>query len=557
MNTSAPSTRPRQSSAAPRLAKTLLALLALAVACAPALARQKPKKLPSPEKIVGEYLKAVGGKKRWAAIRDAVYEWQAVTDAEARWRILLKAPGSARTERHTPGGEYSVTVNPRMAWRAAHPVQSLLNPAAPAALTVETLTGDEAHAAKLRAVLDAGHLVDFKKMKVLARTAGVEEVGGEPAYVVEFSTREGARLRFWFGVQSKLLLKTSDAAGTVAHVYTEYRPAEGGVLVPHRFVRESKGQTEAVHMLTSLRFNTGLADALFDPPPDASLDIPALLRDLSRNQDEVDQRVNDYTFTRKVTEREVNDRGEVKKEKVSVYEVYPVQGWGWVTKLVSEDGRPLPPERAAKEERRAAEELEKAAHEGPKRLREREQKRERERTRRAEKRRRQAGAQKTAAAEEEDEEDVDIATFLRVSELVSPRRETFRGRDAIVFDFRPRPGFRPRNRGESVASKLSGVVWVDPVDRQVVRLEARLVEGFKIAGGLMASVKPGSAFAFEQTRLADGVWLPRFTQINLSARVLLFAGLTLNRTEEFSDYKRFDARTDDGQLDAPEETEKP
>jgi hypothetical protein len=101
------------------------------------------------------------------------------------------------------------------------------------------------------------------------------------------------------------------------------------------------------------------------------------------------------------------------------------------------------------------------------------------------------------------------------------------------------------------------VVWVDPVDRQVMRLAARLVEGFKIGGGLMASIKPGSAFAFEQTRLPDGVWLPRFSQVNASARVLLFAGVTYNQTQEFGDYKRFETKTDEGQLDAPGEKEKP
>ena len=170
---------------------------------------------------------------------------------------------------------------------------------------------------------------------------------------------------------------------------------------------------------------------------------------------------------------------------------------------------------------------------------------------RAERRRREGGGED----ELEDEEGVDvgISTFLRVSEFVSPRREKFRGRDTVVFDFRPRPGFRPSNRGEAIASKLSGVAWVDPVERQAVRLEARLVEGFKIGGGLMASVKPGAAFAFEQTRLPDGVWLPRFSQVNASARVLLFAGLPINETHEFGDYKRFDARTDDGTIAAPAE----
>ena len=522
--------------ARPSLLRTSLAVVALLLACAPAGARQATKKLPAPEKIMGEYLKATGGRKRQAAVRDAVYEWK-VTSAggDSRVRVLTKAPGSVRAESRTPAGEVTTAANPRVAWRGG--------PGSP----VETLTGGESHAARLQALLAAGRLVDFKKSKVLARTVGVEQVNGEPAYVVEFSTREGARERFWFGVRSRLLLKTADAAGKDAYVYGDYRPVEG-LLVAHRAAHETGGREDATHVLTSVRFNAGLADSLFEPPSDASLDIPALLRDLARNQDDVDQRVNDYTFTQKVTEREVNDRGELKKETVKVREVYPVQGWGWVMKLVSENGQPLPPERAAREEKRVAEELEKAEREGPKRLREAEQKRQRERAKRAEKRRKQ-GAE--GAEEDDDDVDVGIATFLRASEFVSPRRERFRERDAIVFDFRPRPGFRARTRGESIASKLSGVVWVDPVDRQVMRLEARLVEGFKIGGGLMASIKPGAAFAFEQTRLEDGVWLPRFSQVNASARVLLFAGITFNQTQEFGDYKRFATKTDEGQLHAP------
>jgi hypothetical protein len=525
--------------------KTLLALVLLLFACSAAVAQSPPKKLPAPEKIVGEYHKAVGGKKRVAAVRDAVYEWTITSErGESRARTLLKAPASLRHEVSADGVETATTANPRMAWHSA--------PGVP----VATLTGAEAHAVKLLAVLGAGRFVNFKKMKVLARTVGVEEVEGQPAYLVEFSTREGARERFWFGVKSRLLVKFADAAGRDVYVYGDYRPVEG-LLLPHRAVHETEGRPAETHVLTAARFNTGLADNLFEPPADATLDLKALLRDLARNQDEVDRRINSYTFTRKVTEREVNDRGELKKEKVSVYEVYPVQGYGWVTKLVGENGQPLPPERAAKEEKRAAAELEKAEREGPKRLAEWKEKRARERAKRAEKRRREAGTEKASATEQEEDEDVDIATFLRVSELVSPRRETFRGRDTIVFDFRPRPGFRPTNRGESIASKLSGVVWVDPADRQVVRLEARLVESFKIAGGLAASIKPGSAFAFEQTRLADGVWLPLHSQINVSARVMLFAGLTINRAEEFSDYKRFDAKTDDGKIDAPPEPEEP
>ena len=515
-----------------RPSKALALLLLLLTCCAAAPAQTA--KLPSPDKVVSDYLKAVGGKKRVAALRDATYEWtvQAAGGGESSARVQTMAHSSVRADVDGEGGRVVFAVNPRMAWRLA--------PNTP----VQTLTGAEAFTAKLQASLGAGRFLDFKKMKVLARTAGAEQVGGETAYVVEFSTREGGRTRFWFGASSKLLLKAEDVTGGVS-TYEDYRP-EGGVLEPHRSTHERAGKVDATYVLRGVRYNTGLADSLFEPPADASLDIPALLRDLAKNQDDVDKRVNDYTFTQKVTERELNDKGQVKKEKVAVYEVYPIEDYGWVQKLVSENGVPLTPERAAKEEKRAAEELEKAEREAPKMK----EKRERARAE-LKKKMREKAAKEGREVTEDEPEDVAISTFLRACELVSPRRERFRDRDVIVFDFRPRPGFKPANQGESIASKLSGVIWVDPQERQVMRLEGRLVDSFKVGGGLLASIKSGSAFVFEQTRLEDGVWLPRYSQVNASARVMLFKGLSINETNEFSDFKRFSTKTGEDKLDPP------
>jgi len=138
-----------------------------------------------------------------------------------------------------------------------------------------------------------------------------------------------------------------------------------------------------------------------------------------------------------------------------------------------------------------------------------------------------------------------------VHEFVSPRRERFRERDAVVFDFRVRPGFKSSNRQENLISKLIGVVWIDPADKQVMRLEARLAEGFKMGGGLLVNLRPGAAFVMEQTRVAEGLWLPRTAQINLSVKVLLFGGGDYNQTFEWSDYKHFSGDVGDYKLDAP------
>lgn len=524
------------------LSRTLLLLLLLSGFGA--AARAQSAKLPAPDKIVGEYLKAVGGKRSVASMRDATYEWAVLREGmeAGTARTRLKATGALRTDFLLSDGEWDSAANPRTAWLRARDGR------------LSTLTDREAFAARLQALLESAHFADYKKQKVLARTAGREEVAGASAYVVEFTTRTGARLRYWFDAQSRLLLQSSDEARRTRVRYADWRARAGSPLKlePHRVEIERAGEPTLTLTLVSASYNTGLAESLFEPPADATLDIPALLRDLSKNQEETDRRINDYTFTRRVTERELDDKGVLKKEKVTVYEVYPFAGYGWVHKLVSENGVPLTSEREAKELKRVAEELEKAEREGPKRT----EKRERERAERREKRRAKAARSGSKEEAEEDEGEVGISTFLRACEFVSPRRERFRERDVVVFDFRPRAGFKPSNRGESLVSKLSGVIWVDPAEQQVMRLEARLVEGFKVGGGLLASVKPGSAFLFEQTRLEEGIWLPRYSQVNASARVMLFAGMTINETNEFSDFKRFSTKTGEDKLDAPKEKSK-
>jgi len=536
-------TNPRATRAPGRLAALLLLLLLVPFTAA---ARQQSgtRRLPSPDKIVGEYLKAVGGKKSVAALRDSTYEWEVrrAGAAVGTARTRLKGPSAMRTDLLLEGGgARDEAANARTAWVLE-------------AGRLSTLTDAESHSARLRAMLEAGRFVDFKKQKVLARTVGLEEVRGEPAYSVEFATRAGGRVRYWFSVAAKVPLQLADESRRLRVRFSEWRARPGAPLLlePHLVEVEDGGGAPFALALREASYNTGLADALFEPPSDASLDIAALLRDLARNQDDAEERINDYTFTQKVTEREVTDKGVVKKQKVSVYEVYPVAFYGWVQKLVSEDGSALAPERAAKEEKRVAEELEKAEREAPKNKAKYERNRaERKEKRKAQAERARASGKETAAADE-DEDEVEISTFLRACELISPRRETFRGRDSIVFDFRPRPGFRPSNRGESIVSKLSGIIWIDPSERQVIRLEARLVDSYKMGGGLFASIKSGSAFVFEQTRLPEGVWLPRFSQVNISARVLLVAGVTVNQTREFSDYKRFSTKTGDDKLDAPD-----
>lgn len=493
------------------------------------------EKLPSAEKVVDNYLKAIGGKKRIGLIRDATYEWKVLLGDQLMGTASsqIKVPGSFRSEMRFGNGQFILAANTSSAW--VHGLDGELR----------TLTGAEAAAAKLQALLQANHLLAYKKLNVLARVVSVRGLSAEPAYIVEFSTRGGALLRYWFGAKTNLLERIEDKARETITRFEDFRSeAGGGVREPHRVSMSAGGKGELTLLLQRAHYNTGLADRLFDAPQATeALDVPALLREVGRNQEEVEKRVTEYAFMQTETDREISGKGEIKKERVKVLEVFPVAHRAPIMKLVSENGVALSGDRAAKEEKRVQEEFLKAERDSAKN----EEKAER----------RRAERQRKKAAREKSGEDVDpgISQFLRVCEFVSPRRERFRDRDAVVFDFRPRHGFKPNNRQESLISKLVGVIWIDPVDKQVMRLEARLAEGFKMAGGLLLSLRPGAGFVMEQTRMAEGVWLPRLAQVNLSVKVLMFGGGDLNKTIEWSNYQHFKGDVGDYKLDAPKALE--
>ena len=493
----------------------LLVVLLLGVTAPPALAQ---KKLPSAEKIVDNYLKAIGGKKSVSALKDATYDWviHVENNPYGTARLQRKAPASERWELTFGNGQIVSATNTRSAWELG------LNQ------TLRTLTGPISASAKLRATLDSSRLVNFKKSNVLARVVSVGDLGSEPAYIVEFSTRSGARFQYYFSVKTALLTKiTSDIRFTKV-LFDDYRP-EHGILEPHRVRTNLGGTGELTLVLQSVKYDTGIDDRVFDPPTE-NLDVAALLREVGKNQDELENRVAEYAFKQTETDREISDKGELKKQTVKVYEVYPLPNREPVEKLISENGVPLSAERAAKEDRRVQDEFAKA---------------EREKDKDAKK-----VAQRRAEREKKEAEGTEISPFLKVCEFISPRRESLDGREAIVFDFRPRIGFKPSNREESLIAKLIGVVWIDPVDKQVIRLEARLAEGFKMAGGLLVSLKPGAALVIEQTRMVQGVWLPKFAQLNLSVKVLLFGGGDYNKTIEWSEYRHFAGDVKDYKIDA-------
>jgi len=64
------------------------------------------------------------------------------------------------------------------------------------------------------------------------------------------------------------------------------------------------------------------------------------------------------------------------------------------------------------------------------------------------------------------------------------RRESYRGRPAIVFDFVGRKDAQTHGLAEDASKKLQGTLWVDETDRQIAHLDAAFDDNFTLAAEL-------------------------------------------------------------------------
>ena len=250
------------------LKMTLLFLCLLVFASAPPLVwaqdKVEPRKLPSAERIVNGYLNAIGGKKRVRAIKDATYEWTVWANnrraGTATTQVLV--PSSARADLVLEGGRQLFVVNDRSAWVVGRDGK------------VQTLPDAELNAARLQAILDANHLLDFKKRNVLARAISYKDTESfGPAYIVEFYLQSGARRKYWFHAVSKLLMRIDDEDIRTTTRIEDYRKGKL-ILEPHRVVINNGGAGDLIFILKSATYNTGLPQWMFDPPRPVGLKSP-------------------------------------------------------------------------------------------------------------------------------------------------------------------------------------------------------------------------------------------------------------------------------------------
>jgi hypothetical protein len=238
----------------------------------------------------------------------------------------------------------------------------------------------------------------------------------------------------------------------------------------------------------------------------------ALMLEVVEHQKKLEKIRENYTYRSVFTDDEVDSKGQVQKSETEEREVFFVNTHR-IERTVKKGGKPLNDHDQQKEQERVNKLVEKA--------------------------------QKTPPGEPLDSrETVSITHLLDIMEVSNPRREVFRGRSTLVFDFAGRHDAKTHGLAEDASKKLAGTVWVDERDRQVAHLEARFTDNFHVGGGLLANVQKGSSFYFDQAPVNGEIWFPTGAEGRVEARVLLLKGIREHFVEKDSDYQRFTVDTE-------------
>lgn len=257
---------------------------------------------------------------------------------------------------------------------------------------------------------------------------------------------------------------------------------------------------------------TTAALAQAQPLKPAPLNLQLILQQLQAHQKQVEAMRENYTYNCLQTTEDLDSSGQVRKTATEQREEFFVNGH-LIGRVTKRNGQPLSSAENDKETRRVTDLVEKA--------------------------------QTTPPDQRLDGPTITVSRVLELMDLRNPRRETFRGRPTVVFDFVGRKDMKTHGLMEDASKKLKGTVWIDEADLQVAHLEVTVADNFRLAGGLLASVEKGSSFRFDQAPVDGGLWLPTGSEADMQARILMLKNLRERRIQHDYGFQRFNVETGD------------
>lgn len=198
------------------------------------------------------------------------------------------------------------------------------------------------------------------------------------------------------------------------------------------------------------------------------------------------------------------------KQETDVSEVVPLDGTPYDLP-VKKDGQPLSPAAKRREERKFQHTARERAEESP--------------------------AEREARIRKYENERAFIRDIPRAYKFRLEGEESVNGRPAWVVSMTPRPEFTAATPHGNMLNHIEGKLWIDKQDVQWSRAEAYVMDPIGV-GWILARIEKGTRFILEQTRVADGLWLPKHLTVEGTALVMMVHAKPLNEEVTWSGYHR-------------------
>jgi hypothetical protein len=233
-----------------------------------------------------------------------------------------------------------------------------------------------------------------------------------------------------------------------------------------------------------------------------------------------------YVYVETRREQKLDKHGRTSKESVKVFESYPgLPGEARWERLVAEDGRPVPAEELAKQDR----ERQKSAAGMVQRLAEDASK----------ERARQEREYQKARREREDA----VNDIFNVFTIRMIGREPIERHETIAFLLTPRPDAKPKTTEGRQMKHFNVRAWISESDHELVKLEAEAIDTLSFGLGVLARLHKGARLSFLRRKVNGEVWLPAVASYQGSARVGLLLTLRRGGTSEYSGYRKYSVDT--------------
>jgi hypothetical protein len=237
-----------------------------------------------------------------------------------------------------------------------------------------------------------------------------------------------------------------------------------------------------------------------------------------------EERQGGYVFIERRTEQKLDGSGRPTSESVKVYEVYPgLPGEDRYRRLIEADGKRVPPQKLAEEDRDRRREVEAYAKKMADASDRRKQEQQYDKAR----------SRYSAAVDD----------LFRIYDIHMVRREPIEGHDTILATLTPKPSVKPQTKDGDIMRHFKARAWVSESDYELVRVEIEAIDDLSIGMGLLARIHKGTTATYQRRKVNNEIWLPSQVTWTAAARVLLVRRLRIRGIADFSGYRKFTVDT--------------